>query len=327
MTPRVTVAVVSWNTRELLGQCLDSLAPSVEAGDAEVWVVDNASSDGSGDMVRKCFPWATLVEPGENLGFGSAVNRVAAETQSEWIAAANADIELRPDALLTMIDAGDATPDTAVIAPRLITQSGSTQHSIHPFPTVRLSLIVNAGLHKLPIGLGDRLAIEGCAGYDRARAVDWAHGAFLLVRRRAFDEVGGFDPGQWMYAEDIDLQWRLARAGWRVRFEPRAQALHAVSAATSKGFGERRRQLYLDATFAWLVRRRGVLVAWAFAAINAFGSALRAAALKAPESASPNRYRARRARAALDARLYARGLRRRATLLRAADGPAAAPDR
>jgi N-acetylglucosaminyl-diphospho-decaprenol L-rhamnosyltransferase len=87
----VAVAVVSWNTRELLAGCLRSLAPEADAGRAEVWVVDNASSDGSPELVRDEFPWAQLVASDENLGFGRAVNAVAERTESDWIAPANAD--------------------------------------------------------------------------------------------------------------------------------------------------------------------------------------------------------------------------------------------
>ena len=90
----VTIAVVSWNTRDLLARALRSLQPDVDAGLAEVWVVDNASSDGSADLVRDEFPWAKLVANAENVGFGRAVNQVASQTSSEWLACANADVAL-----------------------------------------------------------------------------------------------------------------------------------------------------------------------------------------------------------------------------------------
>src|SRR5436189_6302951 len=95
----VTLAIVSWNTRDLLARCLESLAPEVECGRAEVWVVDNASSDGSPELVRERFDWVHLVASSENLGFGSAINLVARQTSSEWLATANAHIALRPAAL------------------------------------------------------------------------------------------------------------------------------------------------------------------------------------------------------------------------------------
>src|SRR5947209_5834147 len=92
--PRVTVAIVSWNTRELLSRCLASLRQDVDARRAGVWVVDNGSDDGSAEAVRNGAPWAHLLQPGRNLGFGAAVNLVAAQSDSEWLACANADVAL-----------------------------------------------------------------------------------------------------------------------------------------------------------------------------------------------------------------------------------------
>src|SRR3954468_4436887 len=104
--PSVTIAIVSWNTRDLLARCLESLKPEVDRGTAEVWVVDNASSDGSPDLVRERFDWVNLVASDENLGFGTALNLVARQTTSEWIATANADIALHPGALDALLEAG-----------------------------------------------------------------------------------------------------------------------------------------------------------------------------------------------------------------------------
>ena len=99
----MVVAVVSWNTRELLDRCLLALRPEADAGRAEVWVVDNGSQDGSPALVRERHAWARLVEPGENLGYGRAVNLLAERTSSPWIAASNADVALRPGALARLL--------------------------------------------------------------------------------------------------------------------------------------------------------------------------------------------------------------------------------
>jgi GT2 family glycosyltransferase len=286
----VTVAVVSWNTRELLARCLDSLRPDVESGLAEVWVVDNASSDGSPAMVAERFPWAELVAGEVNLGFGPAVNLAAARTDSEWIAAANADIDLRPGALAALVAAGSADPRAGAVAPRLVLPDASTQHSVHAFPSLHLALAFNLGLTACVPGLGDRLCIEGRWDAERPRYVDWAHGAFVLARRSAYDEVGGFDPAQWMYAEDLDLAWRLRAAGWRFRYEPVARVGHELSAATRKAFAEERTARHMEAAREWMVRRRGVGVTRAYAAVNALGSLVRLAWLKPLARLAPGRF-------------------------------------
>ena len=211
----VAIAVVSWNTRELLRACLDSLRPEHEAGRAEVHVVDNASSDGSPDLVRQDYAWVNLIEPGENLGFGPAVNLVAQRTESPWLAPANADIALQPGALQRLLDTGAEHPRAGIVAPRLVHPDGATQHSVYAFPTLPFTAAFNLGLARVVPGLGDRLCLIGEWDADRPRWVDWAVGAFLLVRREAWDAAGGFDDQQWMYAEDLDLGWRIHQAGWR----------------------------------------------------------------------------------------------------------------
>ncbi|TML25781.1 MAG: glycosyltransferase, partial [Actinobacteria bacterium] len=210
----VAVAVVSWNTRELLARCLESLAGEADAGRAEVWVVDNASDDGSAELVAERFGWVRLERAGVNLGFGAAVNRVAAGTDTPWLAMANADVRVRAGALERLLAAGAADSGAGALAPRLLLPDGSAQHSVFPFPSVPFALGLNLGALRLAPALADRLALPGSWDSERARRVPWAIGAFLLVRRPAWDAAGGFDESQWLYAEDLDLGWRLRRAGW-----------------------------------------------------------------------------------------------------------------
>jgi N-acetylglucosaminyl-diphospho-decaprenol L-rhamnosyltransferase len=273
--------VVSWNTAPLLDRCLAALAPDVHSGLAEVVVVDNASTDASPDLVAERHPWATLVRAGGNIGYGPAVNLgAAARPPSRWLVAANADVEVQDGALQALVAAGDADPGIGVVAPRLLLEDGSTQHHVHPFP----SLGALAAVH-LPGGarlLEAGTVLEGRWDPGIARDVDWAHGALLLVRRGAFEAIGGFPADQWLYAEDLDLCWRLRRAGWRTRYEPTARVRHAVGAATAQAWThdairEDRKQ---EAAYRWMrgtygPRRTATLaaVAWAGA---------RAHALRAP---------------------------------------------
>jgi N-acetylglucosaminyl-diphospho-decaprenol L-rhamnosyltransferase len=272
----ITVAVVSFNTRSLLLRCLASLAPEVEAGRASVWVVDNGSGDGSVDAAQERAPWAHLLEPGANLGFGRAVNLVAERTRGPWLACANADVALLPGALEAMLATG-ADARVAGVAPRLILPDGSTQHSVYPFPTIPFTLAFNLGLHRLSRRLGDELCLEGLWNGERPRHVPWAIGAFLLLRRSAFEAVGGFDERQWMFAEDLDLGWRLREAGFVTRYEPRARVRHESGAATAQAFGEKRVARFTAATYLVLARRRGLARARLTAAINVAGAAARLA--------------------------------------------------
>ena len=245
--PEVLVAVVSFNTRDLLARCLDSMAGDERL---EVWVVDNASSDGSAAMVRERFPWVKLIASEENLGFGRAVNEaVRRGSETAWIAPANADVALEPGA----IDALLAAPGDAV-APRLVLPDGSTQESVLPFPTLAFTIRHNLGL-------------------SRPRR-EWALGAFLLVRREAWP---GFDEAQWMYAEDLDLGWRLREAGRTLTYVPQARVLHESAASTSVAFGDQLEARWQRATYEWMLRRRGRPVTRAVAAVNVAGALARAA--------------------------------------------------
>jgi N-acetylglucosaminyl-diphospho-decaprenol L-rhamnosyltransferase len=286
--PLVDAGIVSWNTRELLLRCLRSLEPEHREGRARVWVVDNGSSDGSAEAARAAAPWATVLEPGANLGFGRAVNLVAQQGRSPWLLATNADVALGTGALEALLAAGGDNR-VGCVAPRLELPDGATQHSVHPLPTVPFTLAFNLGLCRLSRHLGDRLCLEGLWDPERRRAVPWAIGACLLIRRAAFDEVGGFDEQQWMYAEDLDFGWRLREHGWTTYYEPAARVLHESGAAAAQMFGEDQRADFMAATYAVLRRRRGRARAWATAALNLGGAAARLA-WKAPAALIAQRW-------------------------------------
>lgn len=269
------VVVVSWNTRELLDRCLGSLKEDHDAGRARVVVVDNGSRDGSREMVRKDHVWATLVEPSANLGFGPAVNLAALGAVEPWIVAANADVRLHPGCLSALIERGEMESGAGLIAPRLVMPNGETQHSVHSFPSIHLGLAVNSGLVRVNSKLAERLLIEGSWNPKLAREIDWAHGALLAVRGEVFEALGGFDPEQWMYAEDIDLAWRVRQQGWSCFFEPAAVADHEVSAATSQAFGAGRERRHIAAAYRWMERRRGPSIARSYALIGIAGAAAR----------------------------------------------------
>jgi GT2 family glycosyltransferase len=279
---QVTVAVVSWNTRELLRDCLNALAADAATGLAEVWVHDNASSDGSAALVEADFPWVHLIACADNVGFGAAINAVAERTRRrgrpEWLAAANADTALTPGALSTLIDAGRYDPRAGALAPRLLLPDGSTQHSIHPFPGVWSALAFNTGLSAVLPRLADRLTLDGRWDCSRPRRVDWAHGAFVLFRRSAFDAVGGFDPHQFLYAEDIDLAWRLAQTGAYTRYVPAAIVQHRHGAAITQLYGADRDLQAQRSAYAWLLRRRGSARMRSTALLNTLGAGARAIA-------------------------------------------------
>ena len=310
--PSVAIVVVSWNTRELLAGCLTSMAGDVDDGRAWVCVVDNDSDDGSADMVAQEFPWVDLVRAGRNLGFGAAVNLgVRRSPPTRWVAPCNADIALEPDTLRLLLDAAERDAGAGAIAPLLVGDDGEPQHSVYPFPEPAFTLLFNLGLHRLSRRWADRHCVPGLWDRSRAREVPWVIAAFLLVRREAWRQVGGFDERQWMYAEDLDLGWRLAGAGWSTRYEPQARVFHHGSAAAILAWGDARTARWMDATYAWMLWRRGPVRTRLVAAVNVAGAAARVALFSVLAHRDAERWSEPLADNREWSRLHRLGLRRR----------------
>ncbi|MBO0728836.1 MAG: glycosyltransferase family 2 protein [Acidimicrobiaceae bacterium] len=226
---RVAAVVVNHNAAGYLAACIASLQ---RAGAAEVVVVDNASTDESETVVRAT--GARWMQTGANLGYGPAANRGAAAVDGDAVLVCNADVVVDDDAIRVLGRALHAACEVGAVAPRLRNVDGSTYPSVRPFP----NLIDSFG-HGL---LG--MVAPGNPFTRRYRMLDWDHttsatvdwvsGACILVRRAAWDAVGGFDPSYFMYLEDVDLCWRLGQAGWAVAYEPGAGALHVQGVSASR---------------------------------------------------------------------------------------------
>ncbi len=231
MSAEITVAVVSWNTRVLLDACLASLRPDHDSGLAEVWVIDNASEDDSADMVAEHHPWVRLVRCESNLGYGPAVNVIARRTTTPFLIAANADLRFEPDALQELLTLRHATRKQASSRLDSSCRTGARSRRSTRFPRCSQGSRPRRASSSLP-PVGRALLMEGRWDVTVEREVDWVHGAVVLVPRAVWDRSSGFDDDQWLYAEDLDLCWRVARAGYGTRLVPSAAVHHQVSAAT-----------------------------------------------------------------------------------------------
>jgi GT2 family glycosyltransferase len=238
---KLTVAIVSFNTRPLLEACLTgllrSLAASPELG-ARVVVVDNASADGSAELVRTRFPAVELRALAENLGFSGGNNLVLREADTPFVWLLNPDTEVRADAPAALVRFLEAHPRAGAAGPRLIYPDGRFQHGAFRFPTLPMSF-----LDFFPIN--HRLTNSRLNGryprawYERGPfQVDHPLGAGLMLRRTALDQVGLLDERYFMYAEEVDLCWRIKRAGWQVWCVPDATLVHHQGAATGQFRGQ-----------------------------------------------------------------------------------------
>ncbi len=221
--------VVNWNAGGLLLACARTL---VEAGAAEIVVVDNGSHDDSVARLEDAgLPRVRVVRAGANLGYGAGVNRGVSLAGPGHVLACNPDLLLDQDCIAALEARLDDEPDLGIVGPRLRNPDGSTYVSGRPFPSVQDALghaFVGLFWRGNP---WSRRYLQ--TGWDRSAAadVDWASGALLLVRRPAFEALGGFDERFFMFMEDVDLCWRAHQAGWRVAVEPAAGAVHVVGAS------------------------------------------------------------------------------------------------
>ena len=240
-TLKLSILIVSFNTRNALAECLSALA-SGEAASQEVFVVDNASSDGSAGMVRADFPRVRLIENTTNRGFGVANNQALQNAAGELVLFLNSDARLEASELSRLVALMDADASIGALGPQLLDAEGHLELSFG-----RDSSLVRAFLEKLERRLRAirfPLATSWLRWRARsARDVDWVSGACLLTRRSLLYRLGGFDPRFFLYMEDVDLCRRIREAGYRVRFEPSIHALHlrGLSAQTSEDSRDRAR--------------------------------------------------------------------------------------
>jgi len=224
----LSVVIVNWNVRELLRRCLVSV---LELGacrlNLETIVVDNASSDGSVDMLRAEFRQVCCIANEHNLGFARASNQGLVASQGRYVLFLNPDTEIVGDALATMVRYMDVHAVVGALGPQLRYPDGSVQSSRRRFPTLTTALFESTLLELCwPNNRWARRYRLADRSDGVEQEVDWVVGACLLVRREVLDQVGGFDEGFFMYSEEMDLCRRIQTAGWRVEYLPTAQVIH-----------------------------------------------------------------------------------------------------
>jgi GT2 family glycosyltransferase len=212
----LSVSIVNTGSRELLLACLESLTGS----DAEIVVLDNASEDGSVAEVRERFPDVRVIAQTFRAGFAANHNTVIRATTGRYVYVLNEDTTADDWALDRLVAYLDANPRVAALGPKLVYPDGRRQASAWRFPT---PLVTALGL----VTLG-KLGVTQSLG-DSPRPVEWVTGAAVLLRREALDQVGLFDEDFFLYSEEVDLQLRLSRAGWEVRYFPEVTVVHHES--------------------------------------------------------------------------------------------------
>ncbi|GAB4443182.1 MAG: glycosyltransferase family 2 protein [Anaerolineae bacterium] len=270
-TPDLSIIIVSWNVRDLLARCLESIAAG--RGDLarfpeaiEVIVVDSASADGSAAMVAARFPWVRLIALDENAGFTAGNNIGLRASRGRHVMLLNPDTEVIGDALAQMVRYLDAHPDVGAVGPHTLGSDGATQSTRRRFPTLATALFESTWLQPYaPRRLLDRYYVVGPPD-DATLDVDWVQGSALMVRRAAYAQVGGLDEGYIMYSEEMDWCRRIKAAGWRVVYLGSAQIVHHGGKSSAQATA--RRHIYFNASKVRYFRKHhGRLAAEALRAV------------------------------------------------------------
>jgi asparagine synthase (glutamine-hydrolysing) len=272
--PELTVIVVNWNTQGLLRDCLTTVAAYLKDVRHEVIVVDNASADGSADMVAREFPAVRLIRNPENVGFARANNQAMRVAAGEWFMLLNSDTRLTDDSVARLFASVRGRPGLGVAHCRLLLEDGRVQYSTYRFPSVGLSVLEGFGFYKLlPPARRGELLLSGYWEEGEERDVDWVSGAFMLMPRAVFEQTGGFSEEFFMYGEDLEWCYRIRAAGFSIRHFPQASLIHLDHSSSNIRWGERRIALCLKSQLEIHGQRHGRL---AQAALHGTGVAVAA---------------------------------------------------
>ena len=235
--PDVTVSIVNWNTRDELRECLRTVLAQDGSVTFEANVVDNASTDGSAEMVRSEFAdRVNLTENATNSGFAAAQNVSIRQSRGRYVFLTNPDCRLLgEDVLRKMVEFMDASPDIGMLGPRIVNPDGSLQYSARRFPTMLAAGFRHTLLGRLfPNNRFVRRYMMTDWAHDRIADVDWLSGSALMARKAAIDQIGLLDERFYMYVEDVDWCKRAHLAGWRVVYFPDVTISHRIGAASDQ---------------------------------------------------------------------------------------------
>jgi len=227
----VSIVIVSWNTRELVRQCLASLPQGCGRLTREILVVDNASSDGTPEMVQTEFPDVVLIRNQANLGFAKANNLGVRSARGKYVCLINSDVNVPAGCIEKMFDYMEGEDAVGLLGPKMLSGEGVPSPSCMQRPTLFITFINALGLS----GLFQRAGLH-MKNFHRVTSqdVDVLNGWFWMARRRALDNVGLLDEQFFMYGEDIDWCDRFWGAGWRVVYFPQAAAIHYGAASSAR---------------------------------------------------------------------------------------------
>lgn len=230
----LSIAIVSYNTKEVLLDCLRSVHAHTTAITFEVIVVDNDSKDGTVAALQDVYPAMRIVANTDNRGFAKAVNQALAVSRGRHMLLLNSDTIVRDQALATMVAYLDDHPDVGAVSCKQWTGDGHLNQTCFPFPSIRDHLFYSALFQRIAPTMQAAAAATHEVDCTQSQDVDWANGACLMIRRSLLRQVGGLDEEFFMYFEDVDLCRRLRQKGYRVRHVAEAAIVHFIGRSSGR---------------------------------------------------------------------------------------------
>lgn len=253
---RISFIVINYNTRELVLSCIQSIKEHAgQKFDYEIWLVDNASSDGSIEAVAGTFPDVLIIGNQENMGFARANNMALKKADGEVVVLLNSDARLTAGAIEAMYEVLESDQQVAVVGGQLLNVDGSSQNSIDNTPTLLTELCNKSLLRKL----FPRIYPSKYRHFETPSQVHQVIGACMMLRRAAIEQVGLFDEGYFFFMEETDWQLRFRKAGWKIIHQPHARIYHEQGKSANRRPASARIEFYRS-RYRFFVKHYGFLV-------------------------------------------------------------------
>ncbi|MBC8472002.1 MAG: glycosyltransferase family 2 protein [Planctomycetes bacterium] len=265
--PKLSIIIVSWNVREYLLKCVRSIEENEPSCPFEVIIVDNASTDGTVDAIKKEFSQVVVVENKENRGFAAANNQAVELSQGEYVFLLNPDTILHPKSLDILVKFMDSNEDVGACGPKLLNVDGSNQDSVRCFPSFRGALHRHTAFKLLGIFKGQyKKWVMYDFKYNYQKDVDQVMGAAMMIRKSVTEQVGVMDERFFMYYEEVDLCYRIKQAGWRIVYIPQAFITH-IGGGSSGQIPVSKRIMAMTSLLKFFRKHRGIWTTHIFSCV------------------------------------------------------------
>jgi hypothetical protein len=227
----LSVIIVSYNCKDILKRCLNSLLEELKEISHEIIIVDNNSRDGTVEEIKSLYPNVKIIANSQNVGFARANNKAILESKGDYLLFLNPDVIVSPNAIKGLIQFIKDKPTAGLASGKLVNPDGTLQYSLRNFPSILNQIFECFFLHRLAPSLSSRFGevIYKRDFYEEIQEVDWVSGAVMLVPRNVLKEAGFFDERYFVYSEETDLCLNLRKAGWKIYYYPEAVFIHLES--------------------------------------------------------------------------------------------------